>query len=1088
MKKIKILVFISILLFSSALLESAMNPPLTLKLRKEEVFSRGRPLYSDGLLIYTDGQKVTFLDARRGNDVYSFKLPARLTHTHKWKITEGKLIFLSEDGSLYAVDAKDGALLWKKKIYTSIENYYQWNFDVQNGRIYTALERNGAWEIAALDINNGNIVWLKLTGNTRMRCVLAEKDLYAVTQDKIYCLIPEDGSEKWSYNTYSAEFAKVTSNAKTLFVFNGTTRIIALDRKTGELKWKRFFSHFPWMAADEETFYFARESKVYAVHAETGNTLFERPFDGISFGALAIDEKSVYVVINSSRTGRATIFAIDKKNGDFIWTYNLQADHQHGNFLLADKTLYLFSSSRLFLFSDTGTDNTLPNVTLKYPPKDRVLQPGQSIIFRAVDMESGINPLKSNALIDSLPARLYFSHSESSFYITPLEKLEAGKHSLVFSVKDYAGNETKIEMDFLFAGYLPTVVTGKKFIPSDREFLLYPACFVPGAYSYVRINPRDVLILKRQNSFFYNPKAVKLDTEEYKVKNLDDWAAADVYGNVMIGALTNRLTAYNLATGEKIWESSIVSERNAYVRSIATDGKVVCVVVENTVLVFDFNTGYPRFRFTTDHRQLYRPLITEEKIIITGEDTGCDPYIYCLNKNTGRTEWRFSAVPIMEQREGTPYYSIPLLYENLVLFSLAGTTYALDIRNGNTVYEIKLYLHDIRGNSAISFSGEWLVVFRPKDGTIIWGKNIGEILSNLFEHRDHFRANVSDEFIFVVSYSGVKKFLNIFNLHTGELHKRIENFDTWISDYSRIYEPLFSEMFGKLLFNSGSGFWLFDSIRPKPLIDKPMELVSSKTEDLLYPSFSPDGREIIYTGYGKKGADIYIQNISKGRRKRITRGGLNWAGALSPDNMEIAFLSTRKEIASLYVTDRNQRHLKRLTVDETVAGRPSWIDGDTLLFSSLINGRHKVMEVKIGKEGAVPATKMLFPYFENDQWQPKRQPGKNDIISLSNESGVAIEKVVYSGPPHILSAFKKPGAEFPEDIHFMPDGNILFTLELNGKKSIWIFLEKEGILKPVILDELAYSHPAVSPDGKKIIYSKYQEGRWSIYMADLLIP
>lgn len=70
----------------------------------------------------------------------------------------------------------------------------------------------------------------------------------------------------------------------------------------------------------------------------------------------------------------------------------------------------------------------------------------------------------------------------------------------------------------------------------------------------------------------------------------------------------------------------------------------------------------------------------------------------------------------------------------------------------------------------------------------------------------------------------------------------------------------------------------------------------------------------------------------------------------------------------------------------------------------------------------------------------------------------------------------------------MPDGNILFTLELNGKKSIWIFLEKEGILKPVILDELAYSHPAVSPDGKKIIYSKYQEGRWSIYMADLLIP
>src|SRR5882672_6792776 len=84
----------------------------------------------------------------------------------------------------------------------------------------------------------------------------------------------------------------------------------------------------------------------------------------------------------------------------------------------------------------------------------------------------------------------------------------------------------------------------------------------------------------------------------------------------------------------------------------------------------------------------------------------------------------------------------------------------------------------------------------------------------------------------------------------------------------------------------------------------------------VFPRWSPDGRSIAYTSYGKGTPQILISNIFQATREEVTKGNdENWLAAWSPDGTKLCIASPRegKGYTNLYVVNRDGSGLRKLT-------------------------------------------------------------------------------------------------------------------------------------------------------------------------------
>lgn len=100
------------------------------------------------------------------------------------------------------------------------------------------------------------------------------------------------------------------------------------------------------------------------------------------------------------------------------------------------------------------------------------------------------------------------------------------------------------------------------------------------------------------------------------------------------------------------------------------------------------------------------------------------------------------------------------------------------------------------------------------------------------------------------------------------------------------------------------------------------------------PSYSTDGRWLVYTLRTGRGNDVHAFEIDTGRDVALTDDGRSWHGVFSPDGRWIAFLRVEEGVIDVYamelhdalVDDGGPGAPLRLTNGEGVAGtsRPSW--------------------------------------------------------------------------------------------------------------------------------------------------------------------
>src|SRR5688572_9075473 len=91
------------------------------------------------------------------------------------------------------------------------------------------------------------------------------------------------------------------------------------------------------------------------------------------------------------------------------------------------------------------------------------------------------------------------------------------------------------------------------------------------------------------------------------------------------------------------------------------------------------------------------------------------------------------------------------------------------------------------------------------------------------------------------------------------------------------------------------------------------------------PSFSPDGRTVIFTSRRNGSADIYRVRVDGAGLERLTDDpAFDDQAVMSPDGRAIAFVSSRSGQADIWTLDVTTRRLRNLTNHPAGDYRPSW--------------------------------------------------------------------------------------------------------------------------------------------------------------------
>lgn len=202
----------------------------------------------------------------------------------------------------------------------------------------------------------------------------------------------------------------------------------------------------------------------------------------------------------------------------------------------------------------------------------------------------------------------------------------------------------------------------------------------------------------------------------------------------------------------------------------------------------------------------------------------------------------------------------------------------------------------------------------------------------------------------------------------------------------------------------------------------------------LSPSWTPDGRSVLYSSFKDREQTLYLFELYSGKEVKFSpRAGRLISGKVSPDGKSVAATLESGGNSNLYLLDLRGNIIRKLTEESGIAVSPSWSpDGRQIVYVSDRAGSPQlfILDIASGKSRRLTYS---GGYNTSPEWSPKG------------------DKIVYTG---------RVGSRFA-----------IFSIGSEG-----------GDPRKLTAESSDSEDPTWSPDGRFIAFSSNRGGRYQLYI------
>ena len=227
-------------------------------------------------------------------------------------VADGILYGGAYDGSVYAIDIRDGAVVWRRPLGASVFA----SPTVSATSVYIGGAHTNDPYVYALDRADGSIRWRFKLGPVDGWVgapVLSDGWVYVPAGGEVYALHEDDGRLLWHDQAWATE---LTIADGVVYVASHADDAKALDAKSGRQLWKvdlGMSSGSPLVLKSEV--YFVADGRLVAVDRSSGAILWNFTADTPLGRAPAYANGTIFV------SGQSYVYAVDATSGKQIWAF-----------------------------------------------------------------------------------------------------------------------------------------------------------------------------------------------------------------------------------------------------------------------------------------------------------------------------------------------------------------------------------------------------------------------------------------------------------------------------------------------------------------------------------------------------------------------------------------------------------------------------------------------------------------------------------------------------------------------------------------------------------------------------------------------